>query len=207
MRTITRLNEEIARWTFEIQIKENKSWMISFTNPTAGPWKIIKAKSLEDGEEGEVYRFPLKEERPDIIMYNDKLKSVLIIEAKDNIDKLFNVAQARKSANVVLDLAEKLSDNNDNKFWSGRQGYKMVLGLLWGSNNISEEETKRNRLFDLYHDLINGNKTVYSDLIIGIESLYKDKNINCSAFYKEYSDEKSGLGAKLVSSLELNSSK
>ena len=73
MRSINRLNEEIARWAFEILFKTNTEWKIAFTNPTAGPWKTIKANSLTDNTEGEVYRFILEEDRPDIIMYNDRL--------------------------------------------------------------------------------------------------------------------------------------
>ena len=87
MRSINRLNEEIARWAFEILFKDLNDWVIAFTNPTAGPWKTIKASDI-NGEIGEVYRFALKENRPDIVMYNDDLQTVMIIEAKDNIDKL-----------------------------------------------------------------------------------------------------------------------
>ena len=54
MRNINRLNEEIARWAFEIIFKTNTSWHIAFTNPTAGPWKTIKSVSLQSGKEGEV---------------------------------------------------------------------------------------------------------------------------------------------------------
>lgn len=89
MRNINRLNEEIARWAFEIIFKTNTSWHIAFTNPTAGPWKTIKSVSLQSGKEGEVYRFILEEDRPDIIMYNDSLRVVLIFEAKDSLEKLF----------------------------------------------------------------------------------------------------------------------
>ena len=79
-RQINNLNEEISRWAFEIIFKSNHQWRIAFTNPTAGPWKTIKALNAE-GEEGEVYRFPLEETRPDIILYNDELEAILIIEA------------------------------------------------------------------------------------------------------------------------------
>lgn len=82
MRNISRLNEEIARWAFEIIFKTNTSWHIAFTNPTAGPWKTIKSVSLQSGKEGEVYRFILEEDRPDIIMYNDSLRVVLILRQK-----------------------------------------------------------------------------------------------------------------------------
>ena len=47
IRNINRLNEELARWAFEIKISENSDWEIAFTNPTAGPWKTVKALSLK----------------------------------------------------------------------------------------------------------------------------------------------------------------
>ena len=53
MRNINKLNEEIARWAFEILFTDRSDWVIAFTNPTAGPWKTIKA-SNEFGEIGEV---------------------------------------------------------------------------------------------------------------------------------------------------------
>ena len=49
IRKINRVNEEIARWAFEIIFKKNDQWTIAFTNPTAGPWKTIKSNSLNDG--------------------------------------------------------------------------------------------------------------------------------------------------------------
>ena len=82
-----RLTEEISRWAFEIRCRESLDWYIAFTNPTAGPWKTIKGTD-QFGKEGEVYRFELEQPRPDIILVNDKLRVIVIIEAKDSIEKL-----------------------------------------------------------------------------------------------------------------------
>ena len=38
------LTEELARWAFEILCREGDECYVAFTNPTAGPWKTIKAK-------------------------------------------------------------------------------------------------------------------------------------------------------------------
>ena len=95
IRKVNRLNEELARWAFEIIISNNTEWEIAFTNPTAGPWKTVKAHSLKTNKKGEVYRFILEEDRPDIIIYNDKLKSLIIFEAKDNLEKLLEEEQNR----------------------------------------------------------------------------------------------------------------
>ena len=172
MRTINRLNEEIARWAFEILFKTNTSWKIAFTNPTAGPWKTIKTVSKVTGKEGEVYRFILEEDRPDIIMYNDELEAVIIFEAKDSLEKLLDRSQAVKSAAVVVKLADLLQSKGSNEFWKGREKYKIILGLLWGSTDSPESEYEKNRLYDHYHSLIEGEKSVYENLVVGVETLY-----------------------------------
>ena len=201
MRNINRLNEELARWAFEIIFKTNTSWNIAFTNPTAGPWKTIKTVSKETGEEGEVYRFILEEDRPDIIMYNDALEDVIIIEAKDSLDKLQVRDQAKKSAAVVVKLANLLAEKGSNEFWKGREGYKIILGLLWGSTDNAESAYNRERLFDYYHELIAGEESVYKDLIIGIETLYRQGSLQCKPFYKSYDARCEQEGAEICQSL------
>ena len=98
-----RLTEEISRWAFEIICKGDNDWYVAFTNPTAGPWKTIKGLD-KSGKEGEVYRFELEETRPDIVLVNDKLKIIIIVEAKDSIEKLTHGDQAEKSVEVVNTL-------------------------------------------------------------------------------------------------------
>lgn len=201
MRSINRLNEEIARWAFEILFKKNTSWVISFTNPTAGPWKTIKATSMKTGKEGEVYRFILEEDRPDIVMYNDELKTTIIIEAKDSIEKLLDNKQAEKSAAVVVKLADLLNKKAGNEFWRGRENYKVVLGLLWGSTDYVETESEKNKLYDYYQKLVQGEPNVYTELVIGVETLYKNQSLSCSAFYKTYNSAAKPLGEVIVKSL------
>lgn len=201
MRNINRLNEEIARWAFEIICKANTSWKIVFTNPTAGPWKTIKAPSKMTGEEGEVYRFILEEDRPDIVMFNDELETVIIIEAKDSLEKLLDRTQAIKSAAVVVKLANILGDKGTNAFWRGRENYKVILGLLWGSTGHPENDMEKNRLYDHYHNLVKSEGVVFSDLIIGIETLYSSGNLHCEAFYKDYNGEAFTLGEQIIETL------
>lgn len=201
MRSINRLNEEIARWAFEILFRNNSPWKIAFTNPTAGPWKTIKATSKINGIEGEVYRFILEEDRPDIIMVNDTLETVIIFEAKDSLTKLIDKTQAKKSAEVVVKLSSILHSKGDNDYWRGREKYKVILGLLWGSTDFPENNTAKNRLFDYYHSLVANNRVVYSDLIVGIETLYCSRNLQCKAYYKCYNEDSSSFGSQIVSSL------
>ena len=201
MRNINRLNEEIARWAFEILFKDRTDWIIAFTNPTAGPWKTIKASDIQ-GNTGEVYRFALKENRPDIVMYNDKLQIIMIIEAKDSIDKLVAGDQAEKSAEVVNDLAAKLRSLSDNEYWSQRINYSTILGVLWGSQDVPASNQTKEFVYDKYRSLITLNGNVSRDLVIGIESLYSDGKISCSAFSKSYSANAS-LQASLIVDLLL----
>lgn len=201
MRSINRLNEEIARWAFEIIYKTNTSWKIVFTNPTAGPWKTIKAPSKTTGAEGEVYRFILEEDRPDIVMLNDELETVIIIEAKDSLEKLLNKSQVIKSAAVVVKLANILGGKGTNDFWRGRENYKVILGLLWGSTDHPENKVKKNRLYNRYHNLVKREDAVFSDLIVGIETLYSSGNLKCKAFYKSYNGDASTLGKHIVETL------
>lgn len=202
MRHINRLNEEIARWAFEIIFKTNESWKIAFTNPTAGPWKTIKAISKINCTEGEVYRFILEEDRPDIIMYNDDLEMVIIFEAKDSLSKLIDSSQAKKSAAVVVKLAEILQSKGSNPFWRGREEYKVVLGLLWGSTNNPETENEKKKLYDYYHNLIANEDSVFSDIIIGVETLYKSENLSCTSYFQDYSGNLSAIGNKIIESLK-----
>lgn len=201
MRRINRLNEEIARWAFEIIFKTNLSWKIAFTNPTAGPWKTIKAASKTTGLEGEVYRFILEEDRPDIIMYNDELETIIIFEAKDSLRKLIDSKQSRKSAEVVVKLARILASKSGNDFWKGRENYAVILGLLWGSTEQPETENEKDRLYDCYHNLVENEGLVFSDLIIGVETLYNEGALLCTPFYKDYSGENSEFGNSIINSL------
>ena len=202
MRHINRLNEEIARWAFEIIFKTNESWKIAFTNPTAGPWKTIKAISKANGTEGEVYRFILEEDRPDIIMYNDDLEMVIIFEAKDSLSKLIDSTQAKKSAAVVVKLAEILQAKGSNAFWRGRENYKVILGLLWGSTNYPETENEKKKLYDYYHHLIENEDSVFSDIIIGVETLYKSEKLSCTSYFHDYSGYLFDIGNKIINSLK-----
>ena len=199
IRKISRLNEEIARWAFEIQIASTRDWYIAFTNPTAGPWKTIKAQNC-NGVLGEVYRFKLEEDRPDIIMYNDMLKKIIIFEAKDSIKKLFESTQMEKSSDVFIRLSDTLKSSN-NPFWGERKNYNIVLGLLWGAEGSNSIKSQVDSLFDAYYRIISRNTNVYSGLIIGIESRRINENIKCFSHYKSYQDENITLVNEIIKSI------
>lgn len=137
------LNEEIARWATEVYIKENPklNWWIAFTNPTAGPWKKVVVPS-EDGTSVEIYRFVREEERPDLILVNDDLGAILIVEAKDYVEKLITNDQMIKSIRVIEAMTKMLSQS-ENPHWAKRKGYKIIPAFLWmceSASNIQKED-------------------------------------------------------------------
>lgn len=200
-----KLTEEIARWAFEIKCKQSDNWHIAFTNPTAGPWKAIKA-SDSTGVIGEVYRFILEEVRPDIVIYNDILETIIIIEAKDTLPKLISGVQAKKSIEVMVNLSKILTNLHHSIFWDKRANYTIITGLLWGTE-ASTTFSQRDRVFDEYYKEIKKFSELDSRLIIGIET-YKqsDGSISCSVYSKSF--EKKGLETisptAIAQSLNLN---
>lgn len=181
-----RLTEEIARWAFEVACHSQQNWYISFTNPTAGPWKTIKGKDA-NGEEGEVYRFELEEKRPDIVLVNDNLHIVVIIEAKDSLNKLIAGNQVEKSVAVVHDLADTLHGIHNNRFWTN-QSYPIIMGVLWGAENSTAKE-ERNMVFDYYHEEALQYHNFNHDLILGIETKRVDNGLACSLCGKCYEQD------------------
>lgn len=172
-----RLTEEIARWAFEIRCRENPDWYIAFTNPTAGPWKTIKGID-QSGKEGQVYRFELEETRPDIVLVNDKIRIVIIIEAKDSIDKLTSGNQAEKSVEVVDSLTTILKGCKSNPHWGSRSSYPVITGLLWGAGTPTEM-LERTNAFDEYYKQMEAYPQLNKELIVGIETRKKGDGLQC----------------------------
>lgn len=172
-----RLTEEIARWAFEIICKENKDWYVAFTNPTAGPWKTIKCLD-KTKHEGEVYRFELEETRPDIVLVNDKLKIIVIVEAKDSIEKLTYGDQAPKSVEVVDKLTTILKACKSNPFWGDRSSFPAITGLLWGAETPTTAG-ERSNAFNEYYKNMKTFPQLNKDFIIGIETRRKGDGLQC----------------------------
>lgn len=183
-----KLTEEISRWAFEIHIKNNNSWWIAFTNPTAGPWKRVESYD-EKNEKGEVCRFGRDEKRPDIIIVNDELKIIIIFEAKDTIDKLKSNNQIEKSCKVIEDMAKTLTSIVDNPYWGERHLYKIYNGLLWGSTNPSSNETVKNMFLIYSKELKRIESIIDKTIQIGIESNKDNENSINLSFHKN-SDSK-----------------
>ena len=197
-RKINRLNEEISRWAFEIKIEMIPEWKIIFTNPTAGPWKRIMC-SDEFNNVGEVYRFQLEEERPDIIMINDSLEAIVIIEAKDSLSKLIEQSQISKTVEVTDIMARMFKNKSDNKYWGKRSKYKTYLGLLWGSETPNSEE-EIDMLFKEHYKISKNKNDISDTIIIGIETIYNsEKNfMKCIPHYY-YGEENDFINSLIVS--------
>lgn len=179
-----KLTEEIARWAFEISIKPKDEWYIAFTNPTAGPWKAIRAVD-KGGNEGKIYTFDLKEKRPDIILINDRLNLIIIFEAKTNIDGLISEKQVAKSTKVVSDIGKMLQKMRDNPYWGKRYMYRIVLGLLWGKTNTVTEEVY-DRLFEVYREEVLKCENIDKRIIFGIEAVKVEEQLTCYAVGRNY---------------------
>lgn len=191
-----KLTEEISRWAFEVICMKSPDWYIAFTNPTAGPWKTIKGLN-EQGIEGEVFRFELEDTRPDIILVNDKMKLVIIIEAKDSLTKLISNNQAEKSIEVVNKLSSILNNKATTPYWGVRSDYAVLTGLLWGAETASNN-AEREIVFDAYYSEIKKHNKLDSRLIIGIETCRVDNGLFCSITGKFYEDSHNKIELKQI---------
>lgn len=130
------ISEEIARWTVEVYFKQHAAlgWWLAFTNPTAGPWKKIVAQD-EGGFNAEIYRFQREEERPDLVLVNDELKLILLVEAKDFVEKLVTADQMEKSIRVIKEM-NKVFLSIQHIGWGERAKYRVVSSFLWVCQDI-----------------------------------------------------------------------
>lgn len=174
-------NEEIARWTTEVYVQTHTDlgWWIAFTNPTAGPWKKILALS-DEGTFVEIHRFIREGERPDLILVNDKLKTVVIVEAKDSFEKLYNNTQMTKSIRVIKEITDVLN-NSKNPVWASRLTYKVIPSFLWMITKPEEVEGQCLSIQKMFDDL---RKT--SDFLLNIViTSDKASNLVSNFMYKE----------------------
>ena len=170
-----RMTEEVVRWRFELQLRSSKDWWIAFTNPTAGPWKRLMGRN-NAGQEGEVYRFPRDDDRPDVVAVCDARKIVMIVEAKDTAPRLGATDQVRKSSEVVTSLTTALAALGSHPFWGSRSKYNVVAGLLWG-RPFPDEAIDVASLFALYR------KQLRDVPLVGFETRQKaDGNLSIEEF-------------------------
>ena len=160
------LTEEIARWTFEIQLRKSTKWFIAFSNPTAGPWKRIMASAVGGGKAGEVYRFPRDDERPDLILVSDPFKIIVVLEAKDSLPKILVKDQMKKSCAVIRKMAQVFSALGTNPYWAGRSKYSLIAGLLWGASRQTAEKIVKDCVLDYAQELKRLSANVGNDFVV-----------------------------------------
>lgn len=178
MTRLVRVDEEVARFAFEVHLRERtSSWFIVFTNPTAGPWKRIMAPDSE-GEWGEVHRFERESLRPDLVLVSDEMQLVLIIEAKDNLAKLGVSKQAQSSITAAASVARTLRNSGANPYWGERSSYWHIFGILWGSTESEREAAVQNTL-QLYLEKLGPLKDLLKRTTFGIECLEEEGFLTC----------------------------
>lgn len=127
------ISEEIVRFTFEVHIKRNApAWNICFTNPTAGPWKTITYETQDNSIK--IGRYEREEQRPDLILLNQTKSACLIVEAKDEFNKISSTDQINKSFKVFqkevkrFQACTNLTNSLPNKLC-------FIDGFLWYSSD------------------------------------------------------------------------
>lgn len=175
------MSEEIARWVTEVYIRNKQSlgWWVAFTNPVAGPWKKITALN-EAGVPVEIYRFDREEERPDLILVNDKYKLIVIIEAKDFYQKLVSIDQMKKSIRVIDDISLILK-NCQSEYWIARRGYKILPSFLWFCEDSAQILLEDKIVKDAF---IKYSKSDPRDLVNMVISKDSENNLNNSFVYQ-----------------------
>lgn len=203
MTRLTRIDEEVARFAFEVHLKLHcPDWFVAFTNPTAGPWKRVTAPDAER-RWGEVHRFEREELRPDLVVVNDLLRVILVVEAKDDVSKLRLEAQASKSAEALDNIATVLASRATNTYWGPRAQYVTVCGLLWGAHTPAPEATVE-ALFRTHARYLAATRHGAAP-IVGIECRgVGDRSVMCSATTSHQGEIAPGLSADgLVRTLAL----
>ena len=147
-----RVSEEIVRWTLEVFLDNAQTdWWTAFRNPTAGPWKTVTAPDMK-GVYQEVYRFTRDEDRPDLIVVNDKVRRVLVIEAKDTFQRIGNEFQVEKLLRAVPTI-EALLTQRSASVWRDRAGYLFWPAFLWHSRALESAVDEDTRIFRICEHL------------------------------------------------------
>lgn len=160
------INEEIARWVTEVYVRQSQDmgWWIAFTNPIAGPWKKITALNGE-GVPVEIYRFEREGERPDLIIVNDRLKTILIVEAKDFVSKLIATDQMTKSVRVINGITSILQ-NCPNENWLERKDYTILPSFLWYTEDEQDIRSEDGLVRDSFAALSESDSTKVVNIVV-----------------------------------------
>ena len=147
-----KLTEEVARQAVEVIFNNTQEWFICFSNPTAGPWKLIKLFTASGPKE--VDRFLKEDTRPDVILQNYSKGIFILLEAKDDVKQLLNAKQVEKSTRMfqaeIRRLASLISMHEGK---GSERRYVFLTGFLYPSTNHAENL----KTFDkVYHTFLKG---------------------------------------------------
>ena len=141
MTEVYSINEEIVRQTLEVKFQVNSStkdeWFISFSNPTAGPWKkimfVTKYKKVI-----RVGGYEKEEKRPDLIVFSRTHKLLFIIEAKDYLPELLkNYDKIEETFTKEFNKLSNLPNIKDEI-----STLFCINGLVFYSDNIEADYAK-----------------------------------------------------------------
>ena len=132
-----RVTEEVARFAFEVFVQERigGSMYVAFSNPTAGPWKTVKMRGVR-GEETEVHRFGIFDQRPDLVLHAPSGNSMLVLEAKSEVEGLLSRAQMCKARDAFNSFVET-AHGSANPLLS--RVSEIIPGFLWASIDFPRE--------------------------------------------------------------------
>ena len=112
------------------------------------------------------------------------MKTIIIFEAKDSLQKLLNKSQISKSAKVVIDMSNVLSQIN-SPYWGDRKRYKMLNGLLWGAEEQPSEDNIK-EAFMLYSEAFQSIDPSFDEINqIGIQAQKIEDKIDLNYFKSE----------------------
>lgn len=156
----------VYKWSIDFENIHNNSVM--YTNITGGDWKnIINPKS---GITIHIHR--LEEERADLIVYLEKFNILLIAEAKDSIEKLYN--DLNKHVDVMNNLLPVFA--NEKKGWSRKNSTSLIIPtLLWCSDKIKTSSQVVDSLFNTFSNSIKNKLKISLSLMIGLEVVRDEK--------------------------------
>lgn len=203
MTRLKKVTEEVARWVFEVHLREVPEWSVAFTNPTAGPWKRVMARDAQ-GSMGEVHRFLREDTRPDLVLVSDVHAAVVIVEAKTRLGQLASPAQAQKTVAVVDRMGRLLRSLNSNRYWRDRTEYQILCGLLWGAETPAALAS-RTELARIHSGLLPREPWMCRS-ILGIECLRErdQANVRCTGRLDWPPAEQDAWANAVVASLRLD---
>jgi len=178
------LTEPVCLQAVIISLK-SRGWDEWFSNPTAGPWKRIRIPGVQNLKD---IGFEKEETRPDLIVYNAKNSVVLVLEVKDNIEKLIDVTnnnhQLIKTISVfdnIITRLTKILKNNNSKISSSSIIY-------CGGYVVSKTDYLDSKIIDLkkihFAKTSNLRNELKQFVVFVVEKKNLDLFVSCNA-YKE----------------------